>query len=473
MRLANTYQAFIEHTGLVDSVYKSVFMQISGFMDRIDKVSFQSFTYTTDGKKFFWDFTEGSKVPLYVTEMIRNLFENSYSLPNNCSLSLAYSYDNKACVITSDMADYGELEFIRTYKLCPYFFSEKGIYDPISAFDELFMFMNIMCHEKTMLIPELQDIFRGAKEASDMAMEEKETIDELHRQIEHLKGKCKTLQQENELHQIKLMTVQDYISESKVASDKIAELQQRLDNTITEYEQAYLRYTEISESYAKTVETITKLDIILSSDRGEYSDEDLRFYAEKKNTLQSYADKVRLSEQRLKNQLSYLKVNRDALQKEISDLGAASIVNKVAANGKSFTELQEVITRNESLVVSYQAQIHQLNDKIALIDREDPAKKAITDIDTFMGKLFSLGYSKPVAVVINYLRNLFVYKVMLSTELLEKQHVYKNYGPYEIPISQLVCVRKELKALFNLNIKPHFSIVSIDSNTISIVKDEQ
>jgi len=145
MLLEKVYDDFVKHTGLIDSVYKTVFVNISGILSRIQTISWDYLKYSSDsGSDTKYTFKDISKVPRYVIELLQNAFKNYYTLPQDTEVEIGVSIGAAPYKIIN--TDSGttippELDFISKYELYDMFILNKPVYDLFGAFDDEFRFI--------------------------------------------------------------------------------------------------------------------------------------------------------------------------------------------------------------------------------------------------------------------------------------------------------------------------------------------
>jgi len=143
MLLEKVYDDFVKHTGLIDSVYKTVFINISNVLNTVNSISWKYLTYSTDSDTTTYNFMDLKKVPRYVIELLRNVFMNYYTLPNNAMIEIGVTINDTLYKIVNsskgtEIPD--ELLFISNYDLYNLFILDKPVYDLFGAFDEEFSF---------------------------------------------------------------------------------------------------------------------------------------------------------------------------------------------------------------------------------------------------------------------------------------------------------------------------------------------
>lgn len=143
MLLEKVYDDFTKHTGLVDSVYKTVFINISSILTKIQSISWDYLKYSTDTDETLYKFGEVTKVPRYVVELLQNVFKNYYTLPSNALIEIGVSVGPDSYKILNSESGTKiptELEFIDKYELYDMFILDKPVYDLFGAFDDEFRF---------------------------------------------------------------------------------------------------------------------------------------------------------------------------------------------------------------------------------------------------------------------------------------------------------------------------------------------
>jgi hypothetical protein len=165
MLLEKVYDDFIKHTGLIDSVYKTVFINISSILTRIQSISWDYLKYSTETEETAYNFREIAKVPRYVIELLQNAFKNYYTLPTNTVIEIGVSVGSESFKVINSASGTQippELEFIDKYELYNMFILDKHIFDLFGSFDEEFKFTRAFQTN-------VKDIFHPLKKKFELA----------------------------------------------------------------------------------------------------------------------------------------------------------------------------------------------------------------------------------------------------------------------------------------------------------------
>jgi len=145
MILDKIYTDFLSHTSLADSTYKSVFVKIQDVFDKLNSLKILSFYYRLNEDHISVDFTTiRDAVPVYVVDLIDNLFEKSYTFPENSEarLDVLYQGSKTSIIQKNNVVEIPvELKFIETMHLFPFFCILKSQLTLFDEFDRLFKFL--------------------------------------------------------------------------------------------------------------------------------------------------------------------------------------------------------------------------------------------------------------------------------------------------------------------------------------------
>jgi len=162
MILTKLYEEFLKNTNLTDSTYKTTFVRIQDIFDYLNQISFKTFKYTLNDDSFIYDFEESSsKVPSYVIETMKNMFDKFFSFPVGTSITLEVYYNNLVYRVVHEDGRIiipPQLEFMEKYKLFPFFIATLQEKDAYDTFEYLFRFLYIKEAQKNSFTP-LRNLF--------------------------------------------------------------------------------------------------------------------------------------------------------------------------------------------------------------------------------------------------------------------------------------------------------------------------
>lgn len=467
------YKQFVEHTQLIDGVYKSVFIQIDEILAKIASLRFVKLTYTLEAKNYTWDFADTSvAIPVYVGEIIKNLFENFYTLPSNSCITLQVEFEGTQYIIEAHGEEISipeDLKFIKQYELSPFFFVEQGVYEPIAEFDRYFKFMDIMSKNHSFLIPELQSMLETENDVKDTIYNTEElSVNELQSIIMNLKKAgidAKSKIDSLILAQDKLM---QEITTKTVCTRNLQSIQSEHDTAQEELTSLAEQYKELANTHTSVTSTIALINAELHNTTVADTSEDTKYLREKCFTFNNRLATITESMTQLTGFMDTLadKLKRLKLQMQAAD---TSVGTSLESLNNKLTQLQQSISKEEALAASYDAKIRELSQDIST--KLTPSKNSVVvDSDVLVSKLATVGYSKPILIVYNYIRNVFAYEVSKLIVANSAKPEYKKYNDFAIIIVQLVSMRETLKNILDLTVQSYFSIVPDMPGAISITR---
>ena len=164
MFLEKLYNDFVAHTKLSDSVYKSIFVNMSEILENIGKLSWISVQCTDTGRDDTYDFSKIRQVPVHVIELMQNVFSENYTLPATAVVSVMVSYRDILYTITHTAEGVSippELDFIKKYKLLNMFLVTSPVVDVFGSFDSEFELFNSFRTEMSQGFQPLQKRFEA------------------------------------------------------------------------------------------------------------------------------------------------------------------------------------------------------------------------------------------------------------------------------------------------------------------------
>lgn len=414
MILDQIYKDFLEHTGLTDSVYKGVFLKVQDTFDRMNALKFLSFYYRFGKDSLSIDFqTSTDPVPIYVVDIIDNLFSKSYTFPaeSECRVKVLFQGAVSEIVSKGNTVEIPvELHFLETMNLFPFFCGIKCKNTYFEEFEHLFKFLEMKQPLRTVYSP-LRQLFE--KDVAQKKIDTKEVtasssvtysiiVEDLLAQKDQLVKKIDALKAKRE-----------ELSEKK---NKFIALARFKDSYTSEYSSLMEEYKTLQESKAEVESRIKSIaDVLVEIDdklhAGEGGEEDLTYFKNKKVFL---IDKKGLLDSHLQQILSLLnttKLRIEELKKSFDEFDQLS--------GVDINTIQDLIQNyNKDLEVMYH-DLNALETSIAnakkqAVDIENQQILASSQVDTTTAHTIPTHLSKPdiptsVTVVKNYLRYYFVY----------------------------------------------------------------
>jgi len=261
MLLENVYNSFVKHTGLTDVIYRSVFINISDILKNISDIDWMSCSYTDSeqGVEFYFDDTE--YIPLFIIELIFNIFENFYTLPEDAEMSVSLRYKDKEYTIRHDSTDNTiptDLEFIRKNKLFRFFVLDRPVADLFMEFDRIFEFINGFQRKITSVYQPLQKLFN---KESDLVIKEKTHV---HQDITMNKLNIEKLKVDMDRVLEDITKVNDEkINLQKERNELVQKLNQR-EALLSKREKLSIEYSTILQNRQNYVENRTNIEKILA-----------------------------------------------------------------------------------------------------------------------------------------------------------------------------------------------------------------
>ena len=464
MLIAKLYQQFLKHTELVDSTYKSVFIQISTVLEQISVVKFKSLSYTVGDKQVLWDFTTTNDVPNYVVEIVRNLFEQFYTLPQSSDVELTVKYEDTDLVVSARGDKFiipDELEFIRQYSLCSYFINDHLVYEPFDDFERYFKFISTMCKENETPIRELQDLFKDANAPKDSIFSlESSNTDEINSVLISLKKSRK--ESIEKLSQVKLER-ENTFSLKLGSTPKVAERNSLLDNKlrvasdhsdIQKEKSAHLSRIQQTQNLLKQVEQE------LLSITQDSNEEDFSYLKDKKFNLSKALEVVQTNFAQISHIEGTYAKQLQSIDIELTEYSGYNdtSIGQIEAD---LLKQDETIMHLDNLIANYEAKIHDLYTQLNTTIKPEKHYEANTNI--VVSKLSSIGYSRPITIVLNYIKNLYTYHVLSKTNEIVNAPEFEHYGDNKVIYAQTVAARLVLSDLFNLEFNNVFSSIPIGS----------
>lgn len=451
--LDSTYKQFLDHTKLTDGLYKSVFVQIDNMMDLVANTYFKSITYAIGSSKHTVDLNSAEQLPSYVVDIIKNLFEQFYTLPKNSSIQLTVvHYDVEYIVeaVGDIITIPDKIMFIRAYDLLPYFIMDSTYYDPYKAFTKLFNFMNILCEEKAQPIVELHNLFKADNKSTDLfnigdGIENTQSIESTIVNLKTVRkdaiDKCAILKDKRETLYLSKLNIDKVTADRSILIDNKLKLESEYEQILCE-ESNYNNTINSTHKLADEIEYKLKVDETLS-------EEDAQFLREKRAQLLSSLESLTKTQQQLKHNNAEYSTRIKGVQEEITRCSASyNIPDDAIKCASDLVDIAVEINTLESLIVNYEAQIIQLHQQLA--SSSSPSDSTV-NTDSLFNKLATMGYSKPIVVVMNYLKNWFTYNVDNFTNSIIADGVYCQYNSYEPAYAQIVGIRFVLSTLFRLH----------------------
>lgn len=480
MLLEKLYSDFITHTGLTDSTYKSVFLNISEILERVKEISLKSISYTdsSEGSKpSVFDFGNMKTVPSYVVDVFKNIFLNYYALPRGAVAELALSYRGVPFSIINDHTGTiipNEIEFIQDYKIFNMFILDNPVYDVFSPFDSEFGFIESFKPDMTDIFPPLKKKFENsfAKEHVIEKNEHEGSVASVQLTVENIQQKIRdALGRVEEIGKIRERLQQERYTLFSGINSREALLLER--------DKLSIEGSTLHESAEAYLTKVNKVKSVLRSVDAELSDQELRG-----NTKQEDIDFLRESKIRLENEKTslentilsfntFIKENSDKMRDIQSKLSAIEnyTTNDVDVMDQKIKQLDSEQDDLYGILIGLEAELR--NQKKALDERSLNFEKAasysemtIQNVENtaIVGHLSSPRQPSSVITVANYLRQYYAYVcTVLSKSIIDEQ------PDIPVPTAQAVASKLVMVRAFGLYFDKIFSSVDFADNRIGRV----
>jgi len=482
MLLEKVYDDFIKHTGLIDSVYKTVFINISSILTRIQSISWDYLKYSTETEETAYNFKEIAKVPRYVVELLQNAFKNYYTLPTNTVIEIGVSIGNDSFKVINSASGTQvppELEFIDKYELYNMFILDKHVFDLFGSFDEEFKFTRAFQTS-------VKDIFHPLKKKFELADTSAYVLenDVSYNKIADTQLNVATLQ--NKIQEI-LVDLDSLRKKTEILSDsrnKIFTGVNSREALLLEKEKYGIEYATLKTTKEGYDEKRSKLKTILADIDAELSDltsknaskELIDYLVRKKVTFEKEMVSVEASLIDFNSFLSDLVTRMQDITTILTQVDSyttndvESLDAQIKAAGERQDDLYGVLVGLET-EMKHQKKIAE---DMAIKNEKASSYGDITiqniENSAIVSHLATALNPSSVITVLNYIRYYFAYyATQIANDLL------LAHPGLDVAIAHAVAVKLVLVRCFGLYFNQMFSAVDFADNrivkVISIVKD--
>ena len=477
MILNNIYEKFVEHTGLTDSMYKMAFIQIGDVLRYIQDLKWIRLKYTIADENYSHDFLADEDVPLFVVEIIQNLFENFYSFPENSNIELELEYKGipyKITCINDEVEIPPDLSFIDEYSLFRFFLVTRKVFDIFHEFDYLFDYTNEFRTKVHKMYSPLKEKFENqtGKEEIDKGNISENKISASNTLIENLKkSRNDILKKLDLIMDDKSKCSQDKIEVLKVVKSKKGfELERK--NLLSEFDILKEDYDKDKKTLNKIIDLIAEIDsqletLALSEDNVDKSEQEYLkdrkvIFEKQKNelmeTLNSTKSLMDAVEVRAKNVNDHI---RKIQKYNMNDVDV--LAGKIYDLDKSYKETYVSLITIENEIKQQSLKVNIDNVHIA---KEKPDNESLNKMDNqkIVDHLSSPQQPTSITVVINYLR--YFYSYYVSKASVELMDVYKDF---ETATIQALACKLVLVRCFGIYYHNIFSSIKFIDNRIAKV----
>ena len=480
MILSNVYEKFVEHTGLKDSIYKTVFIQIGDVLKHVKDIKWTRLKYNIGTENYTHSFKSDKEIPLYVVEIMQNLFDSAYSFPESSKIELEVEYKGMVYMIEcvkDEVHVPSDISFLNEYSLFKFFLITRNVFDIFGEFDDLFGFVNVFKTRIETVFTPLKNKFENqvAHEEVDKGNISSSNVSSASTLIENLKKSRSELLEKIEKvndHKSKLVKNKNDILKA-VRSKKGFELERK--NINNEYGILREDYDAHKKTLYKVIDMVAEIDSQLEgmvhnkdgvdeSEKGHLKDKKVIFMKQQKElettlyNTKSLMDSVtlRLTEinKHIKNVQNYTMNDVDILAQKITE------------KDKDYKETYISLATIENEI---KHQSVKVSSDSAQIEREKNMSKGkgLDQIDTqdIVAHLSNPLHPTSVTTVMNYLRYFFAfYTSKISSELM------KMYKDFDAATIQAVACKLVLTKFFGVYYNNIFSSVKfVDNRVIDII----
>jgi len=484
MLLEKVYTDFVAHTSLTDSIYKSVFVNISEILDKICNIDLISLAYIDpdDGKTFF-DLNKNDGIQRYAVELFQNIFKNYYTLPNSASIELHISYKDVEYKIISTGIETSipeEIKFLEKLELSDWFVLDKPIVDLFGEFDKIFKFVNSFKTpinsifeplkkklEKTEAVAHVLDnnISKNSIAETELA------IENLQKKIKDILANIDELRQKRDHLQVSKNNLFKKINSREVLLSEQEKIKIEYE-TLKETQKEYIKKRDYVSTIVKEIEAVLS-DLNEAKKQGEVSEKDINLYIEKKIKFEKDIESRNASIKDFNDLLTNMSDKLKAISNDLLEIEnyTTNDIETLEANIRSTDTEQENLY---SILLGLEGELkHQkslLNSNAPKMERSLSGSKysdiAIQNVETaaITNHLTTTLQPTSVTAVINYLRYYFAYYATIITK-----DFLNHYEGLDTYLAQAVAAKVVLLRHFGIYFNKIFSAIDFADNRIGKV----
>jgi len=449
MILNKVYEEFVETTGLTDSMYKTVFVQIGDVLSLINNVTWMSLVYSIGDSSYPTDFMGKAPTPLYVVEIAQNLFEKSYTFPESSKVELDVRFKGKFLKVTCEGDKVNipqELGYVKHYSLFPFFLITKKVYDIFEEFDSLFSFVNRFKTKVKSIYAPLEQNFEKTivKKSIDSGNVTNSGVASRLGLVENMKkNRDDLLKRTEKLRNDREKLVQDKNNISQILKKKEGLFFEK-SNLDKEYELLQESYDKDKKKFDKVVDILATIDSeLLSQNNSETpNNTEIIYLKEKKDAFTGEKIALENSLNDTHSLKESLLVRINSLKNDITNGGdynatdVGVMESKIAAVDKERDEIYGALVTLENEIKQQSASASNESKQIEM-SKETPMPSGIDSISrkNIVEHLSSPLQPTSVTTVMNYLRYYFAYHTTkIATQL---STVHSNVD--QIALQSLAC----------------------------------
>jgi len=482
MLLEKVYEDFVKHTGLIDSVYKTVFINISNVLSNVNSISWKYLTYSTEDDTTTYNFTDVKKVPRYVIELLRNAFINYYTLPTNAVIEIGVAVNDVLYKIVNSSSGTDipeEIRFIVNYELYDMFVLDKPVYDLFGSFDDEFKFVRTFQTNINDIFHPLKKKFENEEDVSfvtDNKISENK-VAEMQHNVVVLQNKIQEILSELEAQRETTTTLVD--SRNRILSGVNSREAFLMDKEkyVIEFKTLQQNKEEYVEKRDKLMKVLADIDTELADiNEGDASDAIRDFLVKKKLMFEKELESV-------DNSINDFQTFLNDLQAKTQDIttSLAQIESYTTNDLETFdSKIKSANQRQDDLygvLVGLEAELKHQKSKSEDVSLKNEKAHSYGDItiksienSAIVNHLSTSLNPSSVTTVINYLRYYFAY----HTTSIANDLIGAN-SKLEAHIAQAVACKLFLVRCFGLYFTQMFSAIDFADNRIekiiAIVRD--
>ena len=476
MILSNVYEKFVEHTGLKDAMYKTVFIQIGDVLSYIKDINWIKLKYNIGSDNYVYSFISEEEIPLYVVEIIQNLFDADYSFPESSKVELELEYKGlpyKIECIGDEVTIPPDIAFLDKYSLFRFFLVTRKVFDIFKEFDNLFEFTDTFRMKVDSIYAPLKNKFEEqvGHEEIDKGNISIANVSSVSTLIENLKkSRGSILKKLDGLNTEKTKLIKNKNEIMKaVRSKKGFELERK--NVTNEYEILKEDYENYKKDFNKIIDTISEIDAQLETmvyNKETVNVAEQEHLKDRKHIFEKQKEDLLATLNTTKGIIDNVKLRIVEINNYLKNIQNYTM-NDVDVLAQTIEEIDKEHQETYISLVTIENEIKQQSLKVSS-DNTQMEKEKIRVRDESLGKVDTQDIvahlSKPlqptsVTTVMNYLRYFFAYYTSKVTADL-----IKLYKDLDAPTLQAVACKIVLGKFFGVYYNNIFSSVKFVDNRI-------
>lgn len=483
MKTDMLYKEFCKNIQATDPLYEMVFNKIGEKLTPLQDVTWKSVVYTeldTQAVHEF-DFTKRKAIPIYTAELIHNIFENYYTLPNNVRVDLNLNFRGTDHTITQTSKDTQfpeEISFLKSGRAYRTFFVPENVYDVFSEYDVIFGFVSDFKEDRTGIFPPLKKRFEEIHASEDVSLgtvgesklaQKQIAVESFQKKIQEILSKIEDLQSTREETLKNQQEIQKFVySRGGIILER--------DKLAAEYESLQTSRKYLEDKYSKIENALKEIDAEISAavdnQDGSFSEflkeKQEVFIRERESFKKSLSDITMLCDN-LRSRLTNITQALENAEK-YTQQDLVVIQSKLDSINKEHDDLYGILMGLEEGLKNAKTEVN--SDAIKLSQAKSFRDMSIADVgnSSIITHLSLPQQPLSVVTVSNYLRYYFAYHVSAIAQELQKHyptlHIYSLQA-----IATRVFLAKKFEMFFpTLFSRIFFAYKNIDK-VVMVVKD--